>query len=152
MATLYLRKLYESLAPADEEAVEALERLKANEIYKCVITKPRNYLFLKKYFALLNHAYDHFEADGIEYRGQPVQKNRDVFRQEITIMAGFYEPVYKIDGSFKLIAKSISFANMTEDEFADLYSKTITVILNKVLTSYTNDDLNKVVDEILGYS
>ena len=40
---------------------------------------------------------------------------------------------------------------MTEDEFSNLYSKTISVILDKVLTSYTEDDLNQVVDDILSF-
>ena len=151
MATLYLRKLYDTLAPVDSDAAEAMEKIKMNSIVKCEITKPRNIQFLRKYFALLNHAYDHFEPEGKEYRGQPVQKNREVFRKEITILSGFYEAVYKIDGTFKLVAKSISFANMTEDEFSNLYSKTISVILEKVLTSYAEDDLNAVVDQILSF-
>ena len=151
MATLYLRKLYDSFSPVDQEAAEAMEKIKMNSIVKCEITKPRNIQFHRKYFALLNHAYDHFEPEGKEYRGQPVQKNREVFRKEITILSGFYEAVYKIDGTFKLVAKSISFANMTEDEFSNLYSKTISVILDKVLTSYTEDDLSSVINEILGF-
>ena len=152
MATLHLRKLYSSLVPADSESVEEMEKIKMNSIVKCEITKPRNIKFLRKYFSLINLAYDHFEPPGQkEYRGQQVQKNRDVFRHEITILSGFYDAVYKIDGTFKLVAKSISFGSMTEDEFSDLYSKTISVILERVLTNYTEDDLNKVVDEILSF-
>ena len=40
MATLYLRKLYDSFVPVDSEAAEAMEKIKMNSIVKCEITKP----------------------------------------------------------------------------------------------------------------
>ena len=107
----------------------------------------RNYEFHKKYFALLNYAYEMWspiEADGI-------QKSFDVFRKEITILAGFYTSNFSIDGSVQLQAQSVSFAKMSEEQFHDLYSKTLSVIVNHVLDSYTEESLATVMEELTKY-
>jgi hypothetical protein len=151
MATIFLRKLYDKLVPVDESSMEAFEKLKMNGEYNCELAQPRNYLFHKKAFALVNYAFSVWEPGEQEYKGQPVQKSFDVFRDEITIMAGYYEQVFKVDGSFKLVAKSWSFANMSQDDFNAMYSNIIDVILAKVLSGYTRSDLDDQVNKILGY-
>jgi hypothetical protein len=62
--------------------------------------------------------------------------------------------VYNARGEVRVEAKSISFANMSEDEFEALYSDTINVILRKILTSsaMTEDQLRDHVDTVLRYA
>lgn len=54
----------------------------------------------------------------------------------------------------RLEAKSISFANMSEEEFEALYSETINVILAKILggTRMTEEQLRNHVDNVLAYT
>lgn len=144
-----------ALIPAhqtDEESVAALP----NEVpLRVKVTRMRNVDHHRKYFALLNYAYDCWEplAPIIEHEWQELaQKNFDRFRKDIAILCGFYEASYRLNGECRLEAKSISFANMDQDEFEKLYDKTIDVIVKHVLTNYTGDELRNVVDQVMEFA
>jgi len=93
---------------------ELIGKLKANTVYKIVATRPRNYEFLKKYFALINLAYENQEHFN----------NSDEMRAWLTMKAGFYKRVETPTGEM-FQPESISFSSMTEDKFNDLYSKVL---------------------------
>jgi hypothetical protein len=99
----------------------------------------------------LNVGFDYWTPEA-EYKGRVVEKNMDRFREEVTILAGYYDVVASLGGSVRLKAKSIAFANMEEDEFERLYSAVINVILQKVLTTWTREDLDDVVDQVLRFA
>lgn len=141
-----------ALSPADQQAAEYLTKLKLGEVVRVKATRMCNPAFHRKYFALLNFAFDAWEPVGKEYKGEPVAKNFDQFRNDVTVLAGFYETAITLKGETRLTAKSISFANMSQEEFEQLYSATINVILSRVLTNYTRDDLDRVVDELLRFA
>ncbi len=152
MTEIYLKKVFGVLGPNDDDAKEYLEKLKSGEVIKATVTRPRNYDFHKKLFALLDVAYDAWEIEPVEYKGVPIEKNKTRFRKDITIMAGFYEMVVNVKGEVRAQAKSISFASMSEDEFSELYSKIIDVILKRVLKNYTRADLDRVVEEVMSFT
>lgn len=154
MATeLYLTKTAAgALAPADQQSTECIAKLKLGTTVAATVRQPRNVRFHRKFWALLNVAYDAWEPVGKEYKGQPVQKNFEQFRRDVTILAGYYESTYTLKGEVRLVPKSISFASMDEDEFGKLYSAIIDVILSRILTNYTKDDLDNVVENVLRFS
>ena len=78
-------------------------------------------------------------------------KNKERFRKDIAILAGFFDSTVNLKGEVRLEAKSISFAQMDEIEFEALYNQTINVILQSVLTTYTRDDLDAVVEQLLRF-
>ena len=82
---------------------------------------PRNGKFHRKFFALMNVGYDCWEPKRKHksYKGIPIEKNRDQFREDITILAGFYEQTFNLKGEMRMRAKSISFASMEDDEFSE---------------------------------
>ena len=139
------------LMPADDETRKFISKKKLGTGISGEFKQIRNYRFLKKYMALMNIGYDAFEPEIAEYKGQIVEKNFDRFRHDITILAGYFTFTSDINGDPKAIAKSISFGNMSEDEFSELYSKTIDVLLRKVLTNYSKDDLDHVVEQIVRF-
>ena len=141
-----------SLYPRGEQAQDYFKCLKNGETYHADIKQPRNAKFHAKYFALLNYAFSFFEEADIKYKGEPVSANFDRFRNDITILAGFYEATYDINLKIHLKAKSISFALMKEDEFEKLYNRTIDVILAKVLTRQTKTDINSAVNNIMNFA
>lgn len=151
MATLYLRKLYQSFVPCDSATVEAMEKLNPNAEIKCEISTPRNLGLHRKFFGLLDIAFDAWEAPELKHKGVAVAKNRERFRKDIAILCGHYETVVNIKGELRLEAKSISFASMSQDDFEVLYSTAIDVILKNVLGNYKKDDLDRVTAEILGF-
>lgn len=139
-----LKKFGQIFFPTDIIGKDAIESLKNGE-YNCKITKQRNGKFHRKYFALLNFAFENWHTDDDDF------KNFDVFRKNIAVLSGYYDQAYGLKGKLQLVAKSISFSKMDEVEFADLYSKSVQVILTHVLTNYTEQDLDRVVAEIIGF-
>ena len=139
--------VFKATTPQD---AELLKRFKLGDIAKGKFTKVRNPKFLAKFFAMLNVGFDAFEPV-TEWKGHRVQKNYDRFREDVIITAGYFDIVPLLNGEFKAKAKSISFAGMEEPEFEKLYSEVANVLLEKVLTNYTRDDLDNVVNQILGF-
>ncbi len=151
MSILFLRRLYNTLIPIDSSGMEAFEKIKPNAVVKCEVTRPRNIGYHRRFFALLDLAFDAWEMPETEYRGQKIQKNRERFRKDLLIMAGHYEVVVNLKGELRYEAKSMSFANMAQDEFEALYSSVVDVILQKVMSTYTRGDLDRVIEEIIGF-
>lgn len=151
---IMLRKLYDTFVPVDKIGIEVMLKMPMNAEYKGVFSQPRNAKFHRKYFTLLNFAYEQFEPEEVEGKyGIVPEKDRDQFREDIIILAGFYRIVRRVNGQEIVVAKSISFARMDQDEFDELYSKTITVVLKYVLKNYSGEDLENVVDQLLlGYA
>lgn len=140
------------VAPADVETEQALEKLHVGDLIHGDFKKARNYAFHKKFFALLKVGYEAWEVGEGRRSNKhgPIEKNYERFRADVTILAGYYTQHFRLDGSVIVEAKSISFANMGEEEFAQVYSKVADVLLQKVLRNYTREDLDEVVDKILG--
>lgn len=141
-----------ALVPIDQQAVEFISKLKTGAGVTVEIKRHRNPGHHRKYFALLNLAFDAWEPTEATYKGQVVGKNFDQFRNDIVVLAGHYEMAVNLKGETRLTAKSISFASMGQDEFEALYSATVNVILAKILTNYTRDDIDNVVAQVLGFT
>lgn len=152
MATeIIVRKLYNSIVPVDAANAELFEELQANGEYKAVFTRPRNLAFHRKAFALLSVVYNAWDMPERKHKGQPVAKNVEGLREDMTILAGYYTVEYKYDGSLRLKAKSWSFAKMSEEEFSAMYSKLIDAALAKILNNYRREDIEQQVNNILGF-
>jgi hypothetical protein len=115
---------------------EKAKKLKPGDLLECEIKKPRNYQFHKKYFALINMLFDN----------QEIYNNIDHLRHDLILEAGFYDLRNNIQGAEVKEVKSISFAKMTEEEFENLYSKTLDVIIK-----YFNFDKQTIIDNVEQY-
>ena len=146
MPDIHVMKTYGVLAPADEQAEEIIKQMKHGQVMRLKYSFPRNYKFHRKYFALLNIGFDNWSPKPVDATYGVPQKSFDRFRKDTIILAGFYDVVIRLDGSTRIEAKSISFASMDEDEFSDLYSKTIDVFLKYV---YDKDMTKKELDQIV---
>jgi hypothetical protein len=128
----YFTKTFYGLAPADESSRQWFEKLKAGETVKVEVNRVRNYRFLKKYFALLNIAFENWEPGEVSSKYGKPEKNFDRFRADITILSGYFDTTVRLDGSVRIEPKSISFTQMSEEEFEQLYSKTIDLLVKHV--------------------
>ena len=143
-----------ALVPAHQTDEDALKKLPMTMPLRVKVTRMRNVQFHRKYFALLNYAFDVWEPPEVivdtlvPSRTQMPEKNFDRFRHDIIILAGFYDSYFRVNGSTRIEAKSISFSSMDQDEFDILYDKTIDVIIKHVLNNYTGDELRAVIDQI----
>jgi len=147
MDAIFQKTAFNALVPFDEDASDFLKKMKIGRPVRLKITSVRNHAFHRKYWALINLAYDFWEPED----DQPM-KNKDRFRKDITILAGFYEQSVRLNGDIRTEAKSISFANMDDDEFEKLFSKTIDVILKHVCKHLTDEEIrNQVADMVVGF-
>jgi hypothetical protein len=140
-----------SLAPADGPSAEYIQKMKIGAGVRGEFKRQRNPRFHRKAFALFAFAYDLWDAPQLEYKGQPVAKNFDRFRRDLTIIAGHYEAATNLRGEVRLEAKSLSFGSMGEEEFGQVYKSILDVVFDRVLKSkgYTSaHEVDRIVDEL----
>ena len=107
-----------ALHPTHDSDRELVNKLKTGEAYKAKIVKPRNYEFHKKYFALLNLAFNN----------QDEFDNFEKFRFIMTMKAGFFDAI-KTDKGVVYMPRSISFASMDDVEFERVYNAMIQEVI-----------------------
>lgn len=139
------------LIPLDDTERELMGNPSADEVLSVSIKRARNVKFHRKYFAMMNLAFESWEPPMPEFRGLPAQKNFDRFRSDVTVAAGFFTAVVNLKGEVRAEPKSIAFSSMTETEFGKLYDATATVLIERVLKNYTRADLDRVVEELMGF-
>lgn len=148
----------DGLSDADQKSWRRFWRnaiqLEPGEMMRVEAVIHRNGKFHRKFFALLTLGFDAWEPPRKRrnYKGHPVQKNFEQFREDVIIAAGFYEQTFDLQGRMRLKAKSISFASMDDAEFEKVYSSVANVLLGGVLVRYAGrDELDRVVNQILGF-
>jgi len=136
MADIYLKKIHGVLAPADDEAEEVISKLKRGECIRVKYTKPRNYEFHKKYFAMIQAMFD----------CQDFYTNQNIFRKVLEMAAGHFDQILTTKGTTIFLPKSISFADLDQEEFEKIYQSVITAFVERFGGSITKDELMRVVD------
>jgi len=133
---------------------ERLRALEQGEMLRIEYISPRNVQFHRKYFALLNLAFDNWNPGRSHktHRGMPVAKNFERFRADVQILAGYYDQYFDLRGRMRTESKSIAFGSMGSDEFEKLYADVLTVLIEKVMTNYTREDVDRVVNELLDFA
>ena len=116
-----MRKTKQGLTPLYNSGYDNYQKLKIGWEGEVTFVQKRNYLFHKKYYALINMAF----------QNQDSFNNVTHYRKYLTCKAGFYT-AYETDKGTFIEADSISFASMDELEFSDLYSKMIDVIIQEI--------------------
>ncbi|WP_330925017.1 DUF1367 family protein [Candidatus Sororendozoicomonas aggregata] len=140
--------------PAEAGTTDFVEGLKVGDVIRCEFRKARNYRFHRKYFALLDLAYEYYEPRSVHTRDGVItpEKNREEFRKWCVIKAGFYQVIGYPDGSVRARAKSMKFSQMDEQTFAALYSKTIDVLLRQVFgNGWSREAVEDTVNQILNF-
>ena len=140
MKAFFIKMPNHSLVPASEGDRKMLFKISPGEPVELKYRRARNYLFHKKFFALMHFAFDYWEPD--------FEKSFDRFRKDITILAGYYEESRRLNGEVRVEAQSIAFDKMPEEEFESLYTKCIDVIVTKILPAqgFTDETLRQVVE------
>ena len=115
---------------------DKMKRIKVGDFLECEIKKPRNYMFHKKFFALLN----------MVYQNQERYNNIDHLRNDLTIEAGYYTLRYNLENKEIYEANSISFSKMNEETFNEYYNKCLDVIVK-----YFNFDKQDIIDNVEQY-
>ena len=115
---LYCRNTLQGLVPLFPSDYDEKRKLKLGTDYQVEVTNPRNYKFHKKFYALVNLAYENSDLN------MPFE----TFRKYLIMKAGYFKAYDTPKGTF-YDAESISFAAMSQDKFEELYSR----VLDKVI-------------------
>lgn len=125
-----------------DEDYEMLQKIKIGKIVKAKIVQPRNVKFHRKFFSLINAAWDSLTEE--QRRNM---RSKDTFREQLLIVSGFSEPLYDINGEkFMERAKSISFAKMDEPAFDTVYNRVLDTILTILVgNGVSEDEFNNIL-------
>ena len=137
----YFKKIGGALVPDDDSTVDQLQKLKTGEVVLVEYKRPRNVQFHRKFMALVNLVFDN----------QDKYTNREDLLTELKLQVGHYQEHITLGGKVIYRPKSISFASMDNDEFSTFYSKVVDVVLRFFMTDMDEDELNSMVDSVLGF-
>jgi len=129
------------LYPSDHDI---LAKVKKDTVLKFSIVQQRSYQFHKKMFALFNIGFDNQEMTCIDSDGVEVAINFDHYRKYVIMKAGFYDIVQSKKGAI-YFPKSISYSNMSNNEFEVLFNRVLDVIAD-LLQSKPFDIRNQIDD------
>lgn len=125
------------LSPMYDSDLDEKKRLKIGETVLCKITKPRNYEFHKKFFALVRLTFDNLPEWIV--RDYNVYSLEDMLTL-IKLDLGFASLVQH--GEYTLVKeKSISFAKMDNTEFEKFYNRAVDIVLYKYLRGTEKESL-----------
>ena len=127
--------------PVDDIESEQLTRFKTGEQYQVEVKLTRNPAFHRKVFAFFRFCFEYWR--GNDY--QDDVKQRKVFRNHLTCLAGYYDSYHGIDGRVRIEAKSLSFGDMDQEEFEQCYNALIQAALDHVFKKPGDEIYNKLV-------
>lgn len=120
------------LKPAYGSDSDSFSKMPYNEIFEIEFTKRRNIRFHRKFFSLMKLAFENQEA----------YLTMEKMRKDIIKHAGYSETETDfITGEVTTVAKSISFSNVDEIEFSEIYEN-----CKKVICSWLGIE-NKMIEE-----
>lgn len=137
---LNLLNTISGLIPLYDADYDEKKKLKIGSIYEVTIRLSRNIDFHRKYFALIQCAWEYQNERTVDH----FKNDINVFRKTIEVAAGWCEPVYSIERKEWLeIPKSIAFDKMDNTEFTDLYDRVKDVLFKYFLKHITCEEFEK---------
>lgn len=133
---IYLRNTLNGLIPLYPSDFDEKRKLKLGQDYKADIIFPRNIGFHKKFFALINIGFENTKLD----------MSIKAYRHYIVIKAGFFTAYSTPNGMF-YEPDSISFSNMQQDEFQDVYSRVLDKIIEDI--GCTSEEIEKMLIDFM---
>ena len=130
------------LIPADDLEEERLTKFKTGEIYSVDIKLGRSPAFHGKMFVFFNFCFQYWKSDRV-FANEQTQKEE--FRKDLTIQAGFYDEVWNLRGELKVVAKSLAYHNMLPEEFEACYNANIQAAMNSIFDSDDYDIYNRLM-------
>ena len=119
-----------SFIPASEDDKQAALKIKKGQAVEANIKVLRNYKLLRKFWAMVNTAFNFLSPQQREFFHDSV----DGFRCTLEVAAGYYDEFYDATRrAWVQKPKSIAFDKMSEAEFDKLYEAVLDVIFKLFL-------------------
>lgn len=142
------------LRPVDPAAERLVESLKMGQGVCLEAKRAANVRFHRKLFALMNLAFELWEPQAREVRGQQVSKNFESFRKDLVVLAGFYDAHFSPDGSVRFEPHSLSFKACEDDKRQMVYKAILGVVWEKILRGAnfaSPEEVDAVVNQLLSF-
>lgn len=131
---LLLAKKGNLYIPATDQDREISNKIGQGELLSVTVSKNRNGLLHRKFFALIDIGFDN----------QDNYTDINLYRSRVMIGIGHCDAIYLEDGTINYIPKSISYDSIPNDiEFQEIYKKTVDFIAKKL--HITNEELAEEV-------
>lgn len=131
------------LKPLYDADFDEKRKLRLGEVYSAEVKLARNIQFHRKYFALINTAWEYLnEATTVHFGG-----NIEAFRKCVEVAAGHCDRVYHLASkSWLEVPKSIAFDKMDEAAFGDLYERVKDVLFRVFLKDIDEKEFIRIVE------
>jgi len=142
------------LKPANEATEKYFNKNKVGKVFEGDYKEIRDYEFHKKLFTLFIMMHDILPPpEPVEFMGKMVtpEHTLDNTRKFLTVKAGHYIVNGYPDGSIRVEAKSLKFANMSAEEFEKLYSGVINAALKVLPDTWSDEKLRETANKIIQY-
>jgi hypothetical protein len=124
------------LHPVDQESENIIQKWKTGAEYGLEYKLSRNARYHRMIFAIANMAVENAPEDS-PWNGKPAI----MLIKAVELDAGFVEPQLKLDGTINMVAKSIAFDQMDQDEFDKLYNPLVKECAR--ILNITEDELRR---------
>lgn len=132
------------LHPASDIDAESLQKFKTGEHYQIEIKRSRNPQFHRKVFAFFNFCFEHWASDR-EFMNE--QGQREVFRNHLTVLAGYRTEHFNLKNEVRIEAMSLSFASMSQEDFEQCYQALIAAAMRTIF----KDAGREIEDKLIGF-
>lgn len=129
------------LIPMYDSDLEERKKLKRGDRVLCRITKPRNYEFHKKFFALVRLTYENLPEH--LHSMLRIRSEKDMLTS-IKLELGYADRLW-YSGKQIAVPKSISFAAMDQAEFERFFARAVDLVLTLYLRG---TDRKELLDEV----
>jgi len=139
---IYCKVTEIGLVPMYGSDLDEKRRLKVGETVLCEVTKPRNYEFHKKFFALVRLTFENLP----ERLSQMLSiRSEEDMLDCMKIDLGLYSSAWH-GGRQVVKPGSISFAKMDETEFEKFYGRAVDMVLSLYLAGTNKEELLEEVE------
>ena len=133
-----------ALTPASDRDSEALSKFKTGEMYPVELKRSRNPSFHRKVFTFFQFCFEHWKGTAqVEFMNEAAQF--DVFRKNLTVLAGYYDSFYTITGEVRIEARSLNFGSMSQEEFEAFYIAVTGVAMRKIFKTADANTYNRLI-------
>jgi hypothetical protein len=134
MNAIELYRRGQGFLPASDDAVRVRDRMEQGQIAFFKPLRVRCPRELRRYWALMSMAADNCERIEMPYGGVMLVQSKDDVHTAVKLCAGYCTTIFDTGGNpvFQ-IPKSISFEDMTEDEWLQFWPKVVDVIMQRVM-------------------
>ena len=133
----------EGLKPCYDRDYDEKKKLVLGKMYKAKITEPRNVGFNNKYFTMIDLAWEYQNEKVCEHFKNDVKR----FRKTVEVAAGHCDTVFNLrTKEWVDVPKSISFEEMDEFQFRELYDKVKNVLFTVFLRDIKVEEFERFLN------